>query len=154
MTDVNVSYKNSAAHGVPAFEALDTFIDGNLVAGAEPAIQSPMRILLASSLTLAQFTVVGVDGSGNLVAAVYNATVASGVVPIGVLARAATSAGSNTTIFGEVWLTGCYNADADSPLVWDSSFDTLAKKTTWAGLPHKRGNPNLVFRSRLGGNAT
>lgn len=154
MTDVNTSYLNADAHGLPAFEQLDTYIDGNLVAGAEPAIGSASRILLADSLTLAQFTVVGVDASGHLVKAAYNATVASGVVPIGVLVQAATSGASNSTIYGEVWLTGCFNADDDSPLVWDSSFDTLAKKTTWAGLPHLRGNPNLVFRSRLGGNAS
>ena len=151
MVDRNVSYANAAARGVPAFESLDTYIDANLTAGAEPAIQQPTRILLADSQDLAAFTVVGLSG-GKLVKAVYNATVASGVVPIGVLAHAATSGSSNTTKFGEVYLTGCFNAGsndagADSPLVWDSSFDTLPKKTTWAGLV---GNALLLFKSRLG----
>lgn len=155
MATVNTSYQNAGLRGTPSFESLDTYIDSNLVAGAEPAIQQPVRILLGDSLTLAQFTVVGLS-SGRLVAATYNAMLASAVRPIGVLAHAAVSQGSNTTIFGEVFLTGCFNAGsndagADSPLVWDSSFDTLAKKTTWEGV---LGNPDLIFRSRLGTNAS
>ena len=154
MATVNTSYKNAGARGVPAFEAMDTYIDSNLTAGAEPAIQQPRRILLGDSLDLAQFTVVGLS-AGKLVKATYNATVASAVKPIGVLAHAAVSGPSNTTILGEVLFTGCFNAGstdagADSPLVWDTSFDTLAKKTTWEGV---LGNPNLLFRSRLGANA-
>jgi len=154
MSNINTSYKNAAAHGVPAFEVMDSYIDSNLVAGAEPAIQQPRRILLGDSLTLAQFTVVGLSG-GKLVKATYNATLASAVVPIGVLVHAATSGASNSTIYGEVLPTGCFNAGSDddgtdSPLVWDASFDTLAKKTTWEGVV---GNPDLIFRSRLGANA-
>lgn len=154
MTDINASYKNATSRdGLPAFEVLDNMVDANLVAGAEPAIQAPVRILLDDSLTLEQFTVVGVS-AGKLVKAVYNATVASGVKPIGVLRHKAVSGATNTTIYGEVWLTGCYNvgntdAGGDSPLVWDASFDTLAKKTTWAGLPQFNGNASLLFRKRL-----
>lgn len=153
MANINTSYKNASVRGVPAFEVMDTYIDANLVAGAEPAIQSPRRFLLADSLTLAPFTVVGLDGSGKLVKAVYNATVSSGVKPIGVLLHAATSGASNTTIFGEVLMTGCFNvgsddAGSDSPLVWDASFDTIAKKTTWPGLPRYQGNALLDFRRR------
>lgn len=70
------------------------------------------------------------------------------ITTIGVLAHAATSGSSNTTIYGEVFLTGNFNADADSPIVFDASFNTLAKKTEW------EGNPNLIFRSRAGGNAS
>lgn len=154
MANVPTSYKNAGAYGLPAFETLDTYTQQNLMAGAEPALRPATRFLLADSLTLAQFTVVGLDSSGKLVKAAYNATLGSAVKPIGVLVHAATSGSSNTTIYGEVWLTGCFNADADSPLVWDSTFDTLAKKTTWVGLPVSQGNPNLVFRSRAGGNAS
>ncbi|MEG3175875.1 hypothetical protein U1872_06505 [Sphingomonas sp. RB3P16] len=150
---LNKSYANasSAVHGVPAFEVMDTFIDSNLVAGAEPAIQQPRRVLLGDSLTLPQFAVVGLSG-GKLVLATYNATVANAVVPIGVLMQPATSGAANTTIYGEMTLTGCFNAGSDdagtdSPLVWDASFDTLAKKTTWAGV---LGNAMLLFRKRLG----
>ncbi|ESQ85504.1 hypothetical protein AEAC466_04215 [Asticcacaulis sp. AC466] len=156
MATINSSYKNADVRGVPAFETLDTIIDSNLVAGAEPRIQEPVRLLLADNQTLAQFTVVGLDSTGKLVKATYNATLASAIVPIGVMAHGATSGTSNTTKYGEVWLTGCYNAGSDdagtdSPLIWDASFDTLAKKTTWQGVI---GKPSLLFRSRLGGNAS
>lgn len=145
MTTYAMGYQNADIHGIAAFEALDVFTQTQLVAGSEPALSPAVRILLADSLTLPQFTVVGLDATGKLVKAVYNAVVASGVVPIGVLVHAATSGASNTTIKGEVWRTGCFNADADSPLVWDASFDSLAKKTTWAGLVALAG---LLFRSR------
>jgi hypothetical protein len=156
MTDINASYKNAGARAVPAFEQLDSYIDSNLVAGAEPAISQPVRILLASSKTLSQFSVVGVDASGHLTLATYDADPSLAVKPIGVLMQAATSGASNSTIYGEVSLSGCYNAGSDdtgsdSPLVWDATYDTLAKKT--AG-PLVVGNPDLVFRSRLGANAS
>jgi hypothetical protein len=155
MATVNVSYQNAGTPGTPAFETLDLYVDSNLVAGAEPKIQAPTRILLGDSLTLPKYQVVGLV-AGKLVKATYNATIASAVKPIGVLAAAATSGASNTTIYGEVFLTGNFNAGADnagtdSPLVWDASFTTLASKTTWEGVV---GNPNLIFRSRLGGNAS
>lgn len=145
MTTYAMGYQNADIHGVPSFESLDTFTQTQLVAGSEPSLMPAVRILLGDSLTLAQFTVVGLS-SGKIVAATYNATLGSAVRPIGVLVHAATSGGSNTTIKGEVWLTGCFNADSDSPLVWDASFDTLAKKTTWEGVV---GNPDLIFRSRI-----
>lgn len=145
MATIPVSYKNAAAHGLPAFEAMDLYTHQDLLAGAEPGIQAPVRILLADSLTLAQFSVVGINSSGKLVLATYNATLASAIVPKGVLIRPATSGSSNTTKYGEVVLTGCFNAGDDSPLVWDATFDTLAKKTEWVGII---GNPNLIFRKR------
>lgn len=150
MAIIPTAYRKSDAHGRAAFEVLDTYTQQNLLAGAEPELQTANRILLGDSLNLAQFTVVGLSG-GKLVPATYNATLASAVKPIGVLAHGATSGAANSTIYGEVWLTGNFNADADSPLVWDASFDTLAKKTTWEGVV---GNPNLMFRSRAGGNAS
>lgn len=152
MATIPTSYKNAGARGVPAFESLDTYIDSNLVAGAEPAIQQPVRILLGDSLTLEQFTVVGLS-SGKLVKATYNATLASAIRPIGVLMQKAVSGASNTTIYGEVSLTGCFNAGSaddgtDSPLIWDTTYDTLAKKTTWEGVTNLQGG-NLIFRKRL-----
>jgi len=239
MTDVNLSYRNAAARGLPAFEALDQFIDSNLLAGSEPGLGPTTRILLADSKTLAQFSVVGLDSSKRLALATYAATAATrtigsgnaaltftavepgvagndisvivlaagtadvsvdgheitvtpgtgaatatqvaaqingdeaasllvSVAPggtggsnvatqsevqltggvdkvdvCGVLAHAATSGSSNTTIYGETFLTCNYNAGSDSPLVWDASFDTLAKKAAATV-----GNPNLIFRSR------
>lgn len=150
----NLSYKNAGAHGVPAFEKIDDYVDSNLVAGAEPAIPSPNRILLGDNLNLAQFSVVGLNAAGKLVLATYNADPALAVKPIGVLMQAATSGAGNTTKYGEVSLGGCYNAGSDdagtdSPLVWDASYNTLAKKTQG---PLVVGNPNLLFRSRLQSN--
>lgn len=137
MADVPVSYLNADKRGTPSFEALDPAVNTNLLAGSEPGLTAPQRILLGDSKTLAAFSVVGL-ASGKLVLAVQGTN-----TPIGVLLHAAASGASNTTIYGEVLLTGNFNADADSPLVWDSSFDTLAKKTGAV-----QGNPNLVFRSR------
>lgn len=239
MTTSPISYLNADKRGLPAFEALDEYTQQALLAGSEPGLGATVRILMADSLTLAQFSVVGLNaskrlalatqapvaasrtiGSGNAaltftavtpgaagndisvivlaagtaavdvdgheititpatgaptataVAAQINAdeaasllvSVAAGgtgasnvatqsevqlqngadqIVPCGVLAHAATSGASNTTIHGEVFLTGNFNAGSDSPLVWDSTYDTLAKK---AGAT--TANPNLIFRSR------
>jgi len=138
------NYQNgsSATHGVPAFETIDTYENQFLLANNEPGIQQPVRILLGDSLTLAQFTVVGLSG-GKLVAATYNATESSAIKPIGVLLQPATSGASNTTIKGEVALEGSFNTDADSPLIWDSSFDTVAKKQGY-----NAANSRLRFVSR------
>lgn len=145
MTTQNYDYKNADVHGRAAFDVLDVYANTFLLAGSEPKLSPASPVLLGDSLTLAQFTVVGIDSTGKLVKATYNATLASAIVPVGVLAHAATSGASNTTVYGQTWLTGCYNADDESPLVWDSSFDTLAKKTEWVGLI---GKANLIFRSR------
>lgn len=147
MADVPSSYANAAAHGVPAFEALDTYTQQHLLCSASPRLGETVRVLLADSQTLAQYAVVGLDANGKLVPA--NATGGSEIEPIGVLSYAATSGASNTTIHGEVHLTGDFNIDDDSPLVWDASFDTAAKKT-FAPVP---GNPNLMFRSRTASGA-
>jgi hypothetical protein len=143
MAIVPTSYKNAASFSGPAFEVLDTYTQQNLLAGASPARSQPVRILLASSTNLAKFSVVGLDASKNLVLATWNATPASAITPIGVLEHAAVSGASNTTIYGEVVLTGNYNIDADSPLVWSGTFDTAAKK---AG--SVVGDANLAFNSR------
>lgn len=142
MANVYPNYQNADAHGVPAFQNIDTYLNQFLLAQSEPGIQQPVRILLGDSLTLAQFTVVGLS-NGKLVKATYNATEASAIKPIGVLAIAATSGASNTTIFGEVFLEGSFNTDADSPLVWDASFDTVAKKQGY-----NAANSRLRFVSR------
>lgn len=148
MTDIPVSYLNNDVRGTPTFEALDQLVDTNLLAGSEPGLSPTVRILLASSIALAQFSVVGLDANSHLVLAKWDAVAANIIKPIGVLAHAATSGAANATIHGEVFLTGVFNAGndnagSDSPLVWDATFDTLAKK-----LGILVGNPNLIFRSR------
>lgn len=143
MTDVYSSYGNAGNFGTPAFEVLDTYLQQNLLSSAHPPLGETLRVLLGDSKTLARYTVVGIS-SGKLVAAVSGS-----ITPIGVLAHAATSGASNTTIYGEVHITGDFNIDADSPLVWDASYDTVAKKTMAAG----QANPNLMFRSRTASGA-
>lgn len=138
MTTYNTSY-DQGVRGTPAFEAMDSFQNGNLLCSANPAQEPTVRVLLADSTTLEKFSVVGLS-SGKLVLAT-----SGGVTPIGVLAHAAASGASNTTIYGEVHLTGDYNIDDDSPLVWDASFDTAAKKT-FAPVANTGGR--LMFRSR------
>jgi hypothetical protein len=145
MTDIPVSYlKSDARNGLPAFEALDQLVDQNLLAGSEPGLSAPVRILLASNLALAALSVVGLDANNHLVLATHDAvTPANSIRPIGVLVHAATSGAANATIHGEVWLTGNFNAGDDSPLVFDASFTDLASKTGAVV-----GDPNLIFRSR------
>lgn len=144
MTDIPASYLNSDVRGTPTFEALDRLTDSNLLAGSEPGLSAPTRILLASSLALATLSVVGLDANKHLtLATTGNVDPADDITPIGVLVHAATSAAANVTIHGEVILTGNYNAGPDSPLVWDASFDTVAKKVASVV-----GDPNLIFRSR------
>lgn len=137
------NYRNANAHGVPAFETIDTYFNQFLLAGSEPGIQQPVRLLLADSTTLEPFSVVGLNSAGRLVLAQWNATAGSEIQPIGVLLHRAVSGASNTTIFGEVSLEGSYNTDDDSPLVWHSTFDTVAKKQQYNG-----GKSRLRFRSR------
>lgn len=143
MTDVPVSYLKSDVRGTPTFEAFDNLVPQQLLAGSEPELSPTVRILLASSLALAPFSVVGLDASNHLVLAKWDAVPANIIKPIGVLLHAATSGAGNTTIHGEVFLTGNFNAGDDSPLAWDATVDTLAKKVGLAV-----GNPNLIFRSR------
>lgn len=144
MTIQPVSYEFASRRGTPAFEELDTYTQQNLLAGSEPGLSPTVRILLASTLVLAAFTVVGLDANKKLVKATWNADPSLAITPIGVLLHATTSGAANTTDHGEVFLSGNFNAGADSPLVWDASFDTLLKKTSSVV-----GNNDLMFRSRL-----
>lgn len=143
MANIDTSYKGAAQFGKPAFEVMDNYVHSDLIAGVEPGRQQPVRILLADSLNLAKFSVVGLDGTNKLVLAT-----SGGVKPIGVLEHGVASGAANTTLRGEVVLTGCYNIGDDdagtgSPLVWDASFDTAAKK-----LAAVVGNALLIFRRR------
>jgi hypothetical protein len=143
MATIDSAYKNADSFGRPAFEVLDDYKQSNLLAGGEPNLEPSVRVMLADSQTLAQWTVVGLDANRKLVKAAWNATEANAIKPIGVLAHAVNSGASNTTVRGEVFLTGVFNIGPDSPLVWDSSFDTDAKKELYT-----IGNPNLIFRRR------
>lgn len=148
MTTYTTSYENADGWGRPAFEVLDDYTFSVLLAGVTPPLADPMAVKLANSQTLAKFTVVGLDASGNLVAATWNATPANAIKPIGVLAHAATSDSSNSKgVKGLVYYSGCFNIDAKSPLVWDATFDTDAKKeAAFIGSPTPT---QIVARKRL-----
>jgi hypothetical protein len=130
MAEVNTSYKNADVYGRTAFEQMDTYVQSVLLAGSEPAVEPARSKLLGDSLTLAQFTVVGI-AAGKIVPAT-----SGGVLPIGILAHGAVSLAANTTVFGQVWTSGCFAIDSGL-LVWDASFDTDAKKfTAFEGSPY------------------
>ena len=137
MAIVPTSYKNADAFGTPAFEVLDEYTNTALLASGSPALTSSKRILLGDTLTLAQFSVVGIS-AGKLVLATDGL-----IAAVGVLAHAAASGAANATKWGEVLITGDFNIGPDSPLVWDVSFTTEAKKAAVGGQ-----SANLMFRRR------
>jgi hypothetical protein len=147
MANVDTTYKPSIVNR-PSFEQMDTYVQSDLTAGAEPGREQPVRIMLSDNQNLAKFAVVGLAADKRLVMATYNATPANAITPIGVLEHASVSGAANTTTMGEVVLTGVYNVGDDdlgtgSPLVWDASFTTAAQK-----IASVVGNALLIFRRR------
>lgn len=131
MADIITSYKNADVHGRAVFEEIDRYLPATLLAGGEPALEPANPYQVKESTTLAQFTVVGREGNsktGKLVKATTgNVDPDDDVQAIGVMAHGATAGASGVTP-GLVWEVGCFNVGADSPLIWDASFDTVAKK--------------------------
>lgn len=106
--------------GTPAFEEMDSYSNKYLLNGAEPGLQMGRALPLANSTSFAQYSVVGLNGSGKIALAKFDKTVqALGVLPHAV------SLGASGAQNAPVWFTGNFNSDA---LVWDASFDTDAKK--------------------------
>ncbi|MEM1430020.1 MAG: head decoration protein [Pseudomonadota bacterium] len=111
--------------GRAAFEVLDTYLQSFLLAGTHPELAPAFSYPAANATVLAQFAVVGLDGSGEIVAATQDETVKA----IGVLAHAVAENDGRA----HVWYSGCFNIDA---LVWDASFTTDAEKlAAFAGAP-------------------
>lgn len=106
--------------GRAAFEELDTYLQNNLLAGNHPELKPAYSYPLANGAAFAQFSVVGLDASGNLALATQTGTVQA----IGVLAHAA-SLGATGTGTGAVFYSGCFDIDA---LVWDASYTTDAQR--------------------------
>lgn len=122
MADVTVPYIEA---GEASFEQLDTYLQKFLIAGEHPKLASfPMTVKAAQ--TLAQFAVVGLDASGDLVPATFNADPALGIKPVGVVTQAVTGAADGSTTV-PTFYSGSFNPDA---LVWDATFDTDGKKAT------------------------
>lgn len=141
MANIPTSYQLADRAGRALFEQMDTYLDSVLLAGAEPHLEPPISILLGDSQTLAQFTVVGLSG-GKIVPAVLGTTAA-----FGILCHAATSGAANTTVRGEVWYSGCFNIGSDGVLIWDASYDTVAKKA--AAFIGASTPTTIVTRERL-----
>lgn len=112
--------------GRAAFEELDTYTQSFLLAGNHPELAPALSYPADEAIPLAQFSVVGLNGSGDLAMATQDGTVQA----IGVLAQAWAGSAASTA---PVWYSGAFNIDA---LVWDSSYDTDAKKlAAFAGAP-------------------
>lgn len=110
--------------GRASFEVLDDYTQNFLLAGIHPELKPAFSAPIPNNANYAQFTVVGKNGSGQLVPATWDADPEVAIKPIGVLAHAA-SLGASGTGTGTFWYSGCFNMDA---LVWDASFNTDAKK--------------------------
>jgi hypothetical protein len=110
--------------GRAAFEELDTYAMNFLLAGSHPPLAPAFSFDLPTGVTYAQFTVVGLNATNELVPALTGSVdPADDIQAIGVLAHAITVAAAGDK--GQVWYSGCFHHDA---LVWDASFDTDAKK--------------------------
>lgn len=108
--------------GRAAFEELDTYVQNFLLSGPHPVLAPAYTYNADAATVLAQFTVVGLDGSNEIVAAdISDVDPANWIVPIGVLAHAVAANDGRA----HVWYQGAFNMDA---LVWDASFDSDAKK--------------------------
>lgn len=109
------------ATGIAAFASDGPYASIEYLAGDRPAVTTTLEAV-AQNTTLEFLTVVGRVGNaatGALTVAVYGS-----VTPIGVMAtRVETGAGVTTQ--AAVFRSGHFNSGA---LVWDSSYDTAAKK--------------------------
>lgn len=125
--------------GIASGELNDGFVSQELFNSAIP-LPVTEDFVVAASTTLAAFSVVGLDGSGNLVMAKTSSTA---VLPIGVLVTpVATGVGQTDRV--PVYRAGNFNLDA---LVWHADYDTDAKKAAAF-----RGSPsptNIIVRKRL-----
>lgn len=93
-----------------------------LITGHEPAVLTVDHVA-AAGFTAPALTVVGFDGTGNIVAAVKDS-----VAAVGVLVAPLTVAGTSGALKGvAVYRGGCFNPDA---LIWDESYATDADKFT------------------------
>lgn len=117
MAEVKVPY---AQPGVAAFEPLDEYTAGFLLSGSDPKLEPGYPLPVTADEVLEQFTVVALV-NGKITKHVWD----NGVTrPTGVVTDAVTGNSAGTTTV-PVFFAGCFNPDA---LVWDASYDTMAKK--------------------------
>lgn len=119
------SPNNTWDAGVPSQEAHDFAVTlEGLITGETPA-QFVQDLPTAFSQTLTAGMVVGLNSSGDVVQATWNATPASAIKPIGVLMYGVTTGASGNKLVSRVLRAGCINPDR---LTWHSTFDTAAKR--------------------------
>lgn len=107
--------------GVPKQESNDFGVTATGFITGEYPTQFVQDIPAAASQTLAAYTVVGLNGSGQIIPAVLGTTQA-----IGILMYPVTS-GSGENPVARVLRSACFNPNFAS-LVWDATYNTLAKK--------------------------
>ncbi len=139
----------SQSAGIPSqwSETISAPADG-LVTGNVPAIFTRDEIV-AYSQDLATLQVVGRNADGDLVKATWHATPANAIKPIGVAVTGAVTGASGAKKGIPVYRGGCFNPDK---LVWDSSFDTDAKK--FAAFEGSPAPTSIVLRRRRAHNIT
>lgn len=141
MADVPVSYKNADVYGRASFEELDRFTQEFLLAGSEPALSPAITLPQAASTTLAQFAVVGLNASGQVVMATEDGA-GTPIKAAFIVAHASTvgSGGGNVQVF----YTGCFNLDG--PLVWPATLNTEAERlSAFIGSPSPS---QIIIRKR------
>jgi len=109
----------SSEHGI-AGNASETFDIPYLITGKPPTagFTEPVAAAAIASADLLAFTVVGRNGSGQIVPAVHGS-----VQAIGITTNLVPEATANAKV--TVFFDGVFNPDA---LVWDASYDTDEKK--------------------------
>ena len=116
----NVTIPYSDGFGRASFEVMDTYLQNFLLNSAEPELKPAVGLKQKVSTTLAQFSVVGLDGNGEVVLA----NLTGPIKPIGVLAHASVAPGTGVTN-AQVWYQGDFNSDM---LVWHADYTTDALK--------------------------
>lgn len=119
---VNIPDRSQSA-GIPSQYSEDiTAVDVALFTGDSPP---PLTVdmTVAASQTIPALSLVGLDGSGNLIPAVSGG--GSPVQAIGIAVAAITSPGSGALKSIPVYRGGCFNPDK---LSWPASYDTEAEK--------------------------
>lgn len=111
--------------GVAAFEGLDTYEQAFLLNGSDPALSTGYPMPVEPNLTIPRWSVVGLNGAGQLVMATWDANPANRIKPVGVTTDAVTGNAGGTTTVGVIW-RGHFNLDA---LNYDASFTTDEQKS-------------------------
>ncbi len=101
--------------------ATEVYTSVELLSGDTPEIVTTNEAIASAVLTsgMAARTVVGLNGSGEIIKAVLGTTQAWGIL------IATIAAGSSSGTKAQIYRAGCFNPAA---LVWDATYDTDEKK--------------------------